>query len=70
MSYKTILVVCLYLVFTASSAETNYTDFVNDLKDKIQRDPYKHSAYERLAFIVDTYGARMWGSAALEQVIL
>ena len=31
---------------------------------------FYHSAYERLAYITDTYGPRMWGSQALEMVIL
>ena len=30
---------------------------------------FYHSAYERLAYLSDTYGPRMWGSEALEQVI-
>jgi carboxypeptidase Q len=39
------------------------------MQDKIQESPFKGSAYERLAYIVDTYGTRMWGSITLEQVI-
>lgn len=70
MNYKIAFVILLCLVSATFSAEKNYTDFVLSLKDKIQQEPYKHSAYERLAFIVDTYGSRMWGSAALEKVIL
>ena len=30
----------------------------------------KYAAYERLAYISDTYGPRLWGSDSLEQVIL
>lgn len=30
---------------------------------------YKHSAWNRLAYLTDTYGPRMWGSAVLEQAI-
>ena len=61
------ILVCLLLVLI--SAEKNYTDFVLDLKNKIQQAPWKYSAYDRLAYITDTYGPRMWGSVTLEQVI-
>ena len=27
--------------------------------------PFYHGAYEKLAYISDTYGPRMWGSPAL-----
>jgi hypothetical protein len=61
----------LFLVLLVSiwTVEQDYTDFVKSLQQKIQQSPYKHSAYERLAYIVDTYGTRMWGSISLEQVI-
>jgi len=42
---------------------------VLDLQQKIQQKPWKYSAYDRLAYITDTYGPRMWGSITLEQVI-
>lgn len=52
-------------------AEKNYTDFVLNLNDSIhnQKLPFYHSAWERLAYITDTYGTRMWGTDTLEQVI-
>lgn len=59
------------LLLTAVSAEKDYTDFVKSLKTNIE-DPktdFYHSAYNRLAFISDTYGPRVWGSQTLEQVI-
>ena len=40
------------------------------LAAKIKEEPFKHSAWNRLAYISDTYGPRMWGSVVLEQVIL
>ena len=50
-------------------AEEDYTNFVQTLKQKITETPFKHSAYSRLAYIVDTFGPRIWGSTSLEQVI-
>jgi hypothetical protein len=49
----------------ALAAEKDYTNFVLDLKNKIQQKPWKYSAYDRLAYITDTYGPRMWGSVSL-----
>ena len=46
-------------------AEKDYTDFVNTMKEKIGMAPWKGASYDRLAYIVDTYGPRMWGSTAL-----
>ena len=68
MRYLLIVLVLLALV-CQGKAEKDYTDFVKTLQSKIGQAPWKHSAYERLAYIVDTYGPRMWGSVALEQVI-
>lgn len=48
----------------------DYTEAVNKLKDAITQPNFKHKAYERLAYISDTYGPRLWGSAALEKTIL
>ena len=69
MKYLLATLVILTLALPASSAEKNYTDFVNTIKDKIGQAPWKGASYDRLAYIVDTYGPRMWGSVALEQVI-
>lgn len=67
---KNLLLLCLLVsTLLALPAEKDYTDFVKDLQQKIQQAPYKHSAYDRLAYITDTYGPRMWGSMALEQCI-
>ena len=68
MRYLLLALVVLALV-CQGKAEKDYSGFVKTLKDKIGQTPWKHSAYERLAYIVDTYGPRMWGSVALEQVI-
>ena len=51
------------------SAEKDYTDLVKYLQQKIKESPFKGSAYNRLAYITDSYGPRMWGSVVLEQVI-
>lgn len=63
----------IFLVLaTIFAAEKNYTDFILDLKAKI-RDPnnklFHHAAYDRLAYISDSFGPRLWGSNTLEQVI-
>jgi carboxypeptidase Q len=63
--------IVLVLVFTTLNAEKDYTDFVKFLKTQIENKngPFYHSAYNRLAYISDTYGPRMWGSQVLEMVI-
>ena len=60
--------VLLTLILT-TLAEKDYTDFVKFLAQKIKEPGFKGSAYERLAYITDTFGTRMWGSASLEQAI-
>jgi carboxypeptidase Q len=59
------------LLFTTICAEKDYTDFVKNLKENIENTTgdFYHSAYNRLAYISDTYGPRIWGGQALEQVI-
>lgn len=51
------------------NAEKDYTDFVKTLQQKIKESPFKGSSYNRLAYITDTFGPRMWGSTVLEQAI-
>lgn len=64
------VILCLAVIFvTASAVEKDYTEFVKNLQQKIQLPQFKGSAYERLAYITDSYGPRMWGSSTLEQVI-
>ena len=63
-------ILTLLLIFHGVlGAEKDYTEFVNNLKLKITQAPFKGSAYDRLAYITDSYGPRMWGSTVLEQVI-
>jgi len=59
------------LVLSVVFAEKDYTDLVTFLKNKIldKNGPFYHSAYDRLAYIVDSYGPRLWGSQSLEMVI-
>ena len=59
------------LIFShvVAGAEKDYTDFVKYLQQKIKESPFKGSSYNRLAYITDTFGPRMWGSVVLEQVI-
>jgi hypothetical protein len=63
-----ILVAFVFLIGTVV-AEKDYTDLVKSLQAKIKEAPFKGSSYDRLAYITDTYGPRMWGSSTLEQVI-
>jgi hypothetical protein len=69
MLTKVLVVFCLLL--TIGLAEKDYTDLVKLLKTKIedQKGIFWHSAFNRLAYISDTYGPRMWGSSTLETVI-
>lgn len=60
--------VCLMLWLTITlvySVQKDYTNFVKDLQQKIQQSPFKGASYDRLAYITDTYGTRMWGSTTL-----
>ncbi|EAR91471.1 plasma glutamate carboxypeptidase (macronuclear) [Tetrahymena thermophila SB210] len=78
-----ILVFCLLaLAITGSLARFSdirkkYSDIqrnqqiLKNLKDVVE-DPasqFHHSAYRRLAYLVDTYGPRLWGSQSLELAI-
>jgi carboxypeptidase Q len=66
-----IKVLLLVVLITAANAEKDYTDLVIYLKTQIQNktSPFYHAAYNRLAYISDTYGPRLWGSQTLEMVI-
>lgn len=57
------------LVLTLIVAEKDYTSVVKQFQSVMKSVLYKHSAYDRLAYISDTYGPRMWGSKTLETVI-
>lgn len=59
------------LLLSVLQAEKDYTDDVKALKAAIEdkNGPHYHFAYNKLAFLSDTYGPRMWGSAPLEKVI-
>jgi hypothetical protein len=64
-----ILFIALFSVLFFSqivfNAEKDYTDFVKTLQQKIKESPFKGSSYNRLAYITDSYGPRMWGSPVL-----
>jgi carboxypeptidase Q len=67
---KNLIFLALILVLTLS-AEKDYTDLVKKLKSSIE-DPngiFYHSAFNRLAYISDSFGPRLWGSQTLETVI-
>jgi len=63
--------IVLLLIVSAVCDEKDYTDFVKTLKANMenQTGDFYHSAYNRLAYIADSYGPRMWGGKALEMVI-
>jgi len=57
---------CLYFCILGLQAiDKNYTDLVLHFKDQISAPAFKGAAYDRLAYITDTYGPRMWGSNSL-----
>ena len=61
----------LLLIVGVYTVEKDYTNDVNLLIDAINNNSlFHHKAYERLANISDTFGPRMWGSNALEKVIV
>jgi hypothetical protein len=63
---KYLLVVGIIAILTLQVfAEKDYTSAVKFLAAKMETPAFKGSAYNRLAFISDTYGPRMWGSVAL-----
>lgn len=66
-----IRVIVALLLLGAIAAEKDYSDVVQLLKRKIEdkSGEFWHSAYDRLAYLSDTYGPRMWGSDTLEMAI-
>lgn len=59
------LTIVLLLLTLTLADEIDYTEFTNKIKDSITQAPFKHSAWDRLAYITDSYGPRMWGSPVL-----
>lgn len=68
MNCKVIAVVLL-VCLSAVLAEKDYTSDVRRMKELMQTDKYKYASFERLAYLSDTYGPRMWGTPALEQAL-
>ena len=56
--------IALSLFLSVVHSEKDYSDFVHKIKSIIEdkNSKFYHSAYERLAYISDTFGPRMWGS--------
>lgn len=65
MKSLAILTLSLLVLSSLGQAETDYTDTVKMLKDAMTEPDFQHKAYERLAYISDTFGPRLWGSQAL-----
>lgn len=65
------LVLLVVLLLSTVNGEKDYTDLVKFLKSQIENKTsgFYHAAYNRLAYISDTYGPRLWGSQTLEMVI-
>ncbi len=57
-----ILIIIFLVTVPTFQAEKDYTDLVNFLKKSIQLPFFKHSGYNRLAYLTDSFGPRMWGS--------
>ena len=70
MKVVSILVLSLLIIATSAQAE-DYTTIVQNLIDNMHNVSglFHHAAYNRLALLSDTYGPRLWGSAALEKAI-
>ena len=49
--------------------EKDYTEDINMLITAMKTAKFKGKSYERLAYLSDTYGPRMWGSPTLEMAI-
>lgn len=49
--------------------EKDYTSDINMLIAAMKTDKFKGKSYDRLAYLSDTYGPRMWGSPTLELAI-
>jgi len=55
-----------FLSFSNRIVEKDYTSIVQLINDKIKSDSnFKSSAFNRVAYLVDTFGPRLWGSEAL-----
>ena len=68
-SYEFHFLMWLAFIGAAVQAQDNYELVVTKLREAMLQKEFKHKAYDHLAYIVDTYGPRMWGSKQLEMVI-
>lgn len=80
---KAIVGVIALLLIVSSSAHTlkslkrsrpnatiDYSKQVLKIYDAVTKNPqFRHASWNRLAYIVDTFGPRLWGGAALELAI-
>jgi len=72
---KVLIILCFVLFsicqnkhyFLKNHLKEKYTEIMSLLNSTVSANPdFKHSAYNRLAYIVDTFGPRLWGSETLE----
>ena len=74
---KLLLKICSYLISLISMANCNflestvdYSSAVAAIDAAIKNDPtLRHAAFKRAAYLVDTYGPRLWGGDSLELAI-
>ena len=53
-----------------SNKATDYTDILKLINNTVFLNPeFTNASYNRLAYVVDTFGPRLWGSANLEEVL-
>jgi hypothetical protein len=62
------LVICI-LLSCVNTEEKDYTQIAEFFTKTSKDTEHRRSAYNRLAYISDTFGPRLWGSSALEDVI-
>lgn len=56
--------------FANSQSNIDFADAVKLIKENIQQNfKFKGSAYNRTAYLVDTFGPRLWGSPALQDAV-
>jgi hypothetical protein len=51
------------------ACQDKYAAAVTKLRQAMLTSQFKHQSFDRLAYVVDTFGPRLWGSKSLELAI-